>query len=112
MQEAYYGTSCSRDSDRAGLLLRQVRRSLFRLHLGLGTAAAVYICLVSLSGCVVLFEHELYRYFSPDPELTSSDRLQRLSAAELMQAALWQYLHNHVVGVWDRVERNRELPRI
>jgi len=35
-----------------------------------------------------------------------------LNAAELMQAALWQYLHNHVVGVWDRVERNRELPRI
>ena len=66
MQEAYYGTSCSRDSNRAGLLLRQVRRSLFRLHLGLGTAAAVYICLVSLSGCVVLFEHEILNNTFPD----------------------------------------------
>jgi uncharacterized iron-regulated membrane protein len=62
----------------------------------------VYICLVSLSGCVVLFEHELYRFFSPDPALTSSDGQRRLSAAELMQAALWQYPHDRVVGVWDR----------
>jgi uncharacterized iron-regulated membrane protein len=62
----------------------------------------VYICLVSLSGCVVLFEHELYRFFSPDPALTSSDGQRRLNAAELMQAALWQYPHDRVVGVWDR----------
>jgi uncharacterized iron-regulated membrane protein len=62
----------------------------------------IYICLVSLSGCVVLFEHELYRFFSPDPALTSSDRQRRLSTAELMQAALWQYPHDRVVGAWDR----------
>jgi len=58
--------------------------------------------LVSLSGCVVLFEHELYSFFSPDPTLTSSDSQRRLSAAELMQAAVWQYPHDRVVGVWDR----------
>jgi uncharacterized iron-regulated membrane protein len=62
----------------------------------------VYIFFVSLSGCIVLFEHELYRFLSPDPELTSSDRQRRLSAAELMQAALRQYPHDRVVGVWDR----------
>ena len=102
MEKAYCGTSCSRDSNRSGPLFGQVRRSLFRLHLGVGAAVVVYICFVSLSGCIVLFEHELYRLFSPDPELTSSDHQQRLNAAELMQAALWQYPHDRVVGVWDR----------
>jgi uncharacterized iron-regulated membrane protein len=102
VENAYRGTSCSRASNRPGPLIRHVRRYLFRLHLGLGAAAVVYICFISLSGCVVLFEHELYRYFSPDPGLTSLDRLPRLSAAELMQAALWQYPHDRVVGVWDR----------
>jgi uncharacterized iron-regulated membrane protein len=96
-------TCYSRDSHRPGpRLLRQVRRSLLRLHLGVGAAVVVYICLVSLSGCVVLFEHELYRFFSPDPALTSSDHQRRLSAVELTQAALGQYPHDRVVGVWDR----------
>ena len=58
--------------------------------------------LLCASGCIVFFEHELYRFSSPDPALTSSDRQRRLSAAELMQAALWQYPHDRVVGVWDR----------
>jgi len=60
-----------------------------------------YIFVVSLSGCIVLFEHELYGFFSPDPEVVSLGR-QRLSVAELMQAALAQYPHDRVVGVWDR----------
>ncbi len=102
MEKAFCATSYSRDSHRAGPRLRRVRRSLHRLHLGAGAAVVVYICLVSLSGGVVLFEHELYRFFSPDPALTSSDRQRRLSAADLMQAALWQYPHDRVVGVWDR----------
>jgi uncharacterized iron-regulated membrane protein len=102
VEKAYCGNSCSRDANRPGLPFRQVRRSLLRLHLGVGAAVVVYICLVSLSGCVVLFEHELYRFFSPDPALTASDRQQRLSATELVQAALGQYPHDRVVGVWDR----------
>jgi uncharacterized iron-regulated membrane protein len=60
-----------------------------------------YIFFVSLSGCIVLFEHELYRFFSPDPELGPTDH-QRLSVAELVQAARSRYPHDHVVGVWDR----------
>jgi uncharacterized iron-regulated membrane protein len=103
VEKAFCGTFCSRDTNCPGPRLRQVRRSLLRLHLGVGTAVVLYICLVSLSGCVVLFEHELYCFFSPDPALTSSsDRQRRLSAAELMQAALWQYPQDRVVGVWDR----------
>jgi uncharacterized iron-regulated membrane protein len=100
--KAFCGTSSTRDSNRSGPRLWRVRRSLLRLHLGVGAAVVVYICLVSLSGCVVLFEHELYRFFSPDPALISSDPQRRLSAAELTQAALWQYPHDRVIGVWDR----------
>jgi uncharacterized iron-regulated membrane protein len=102
VEKAYCGTSCSRDSKRPGPLFRQVRRSLLKLHLWFGAAVAVYICLVSLSGCIVLFEHELYRLFSPDPAFTASDGQRRLSNGELVQAALRQYPHNRVVGVWDR----------
>jgi uncharacterized iron-regulated membrane protein len=102
VEKAFCGTSCTRDSNRPSPRLRRVRRSLLRLHLGVGAAVVGYICLMSLSGCVVLFEHELYRFFSPDPALISSDPQRRLSAAELMQAALWQYPHDRVVGVWDR----------
>jgi uncharacterized iron-regulated membrane protein len=102
VEKAFCRTSYSRDSRRPGPRLWQVRRSLLRLHRGVGAAVVVYICLVSLSGCVVLFEHELYGFFSPDPTLTSSDHQRRLSATELMQAAVWQYPHDRVVGVWDR----------
>jgi uncharacterized iron-regulated membrane protein len=102
VETAFGGTACCPDSHRPGPRLRQVRRSLLRLHLGVGAAVVAYICLVSLSGCVVLFEHELYRFFSPDPALTSPDRERRLSAAELTLAARRQYPHDRVVGVWDR----------
>jgi uncharacterized iron-regulated membrane protein len=102
VEKAYFGSSCSRDCNRPAPLFRQVRRSLHRLHLGVGAAVVVYICVVSLSGCIVLFEHELYGFFSPDPPLTPSDRQRRLSTAELVQAALWQYPYDRVVGVWDR----------
>jgi uncharacterized iron-regulated membrane protein len=102
VEKGYCGTFSSGDSNRAGPLFREPRRALLRLHLWFGAAVVVYICLVSLSGCVVLFEHELYRFFSPDPVLTSSDRQRRLSAVELTQSALWQYPHDRVVGVWDR----------
>ena len=93
--------SRSPDANRPRPFFRQVWRSLFRLHLWLGTAIVAYIFVVSLSGCIVLFEHELYRFFSPDPEVASLGR-QRLSVAELVQAALAQYPHDRVVGVWDR----------
>jgi uncharacterized iron-regulated membrane protein len=101
VEKAYCWTPRSRGASRPGPFFRQVRQSLFRLHLWLGTAVAAYIFVVSLSGCIVLFEQELYRFFSPDPELGSSGR-QRLSVAELTQAALLQYPHDRVVGVWDR----------
>jgi hypothetical protein len=40
--------------------------------------------------------------FSPDPALTTWDHQRRLSASELMRAALWQYPHDRVVSVGDR----------
>jgi uncharacterized iron-regulated membrane protein len=74
---------------------------LRRLHHWLGAAAVAYVLFVSLSGCIVLFEHELYGFFSPDPEVMKSDG-QRLSADELMRAAVLQYPRDRIVGVWDR----------
>jgi uncharacterized iron-regulated membrane protein len=63
-QEAYE-TVWPWDRKRAGLLFRRVSRSLLRLHLWLGTMAVAYILFVSLSGCIILFQHELYRFFPP-----------------------------------------------
>jgi uncharacterized iron-regulated membrane protein len=101
VEKTYSWISRSRDANRPVPFSQQVCRSLLRLHLWLGATVVAYILVVTLSGCIVLFEHELYRFFSPDPELGSLGR-QRLSVAELMQAALSQYPHDRVVGVWDR----------
>lgn len=91
----------SRCPKHPGPVFWRVSRSLCRLHLWIGTAAIAYILFVSLSGGIVLFEQELYRFLSPDPALASSDR-QRLSVNELMQAASLKYPSDRVVGVWDR----------
>lgn len=99
MQRAYWSV-CAWERKASGLSSGRVFRSLLRLHGWLGAAAVAYIFFVSLSGCIVLFEHELYGFFSPDPQVASSG--QRLNADELVRAAYLQYPDDRVVGVWDK----------
>ena len=78
-----------------------IRKTIFRLHLWLGAGATAYILFISVSGCAIVFEHELYRFFSPDPQVTLRDGSQ-LSIDELMRAAKLTYPRDQVVGVWER----------
>jgi sulfite reductase (NADPH) flavoprotein alpha-component len=94
-------TACFWRRKRSGSFLSRIYPSPLRWHFWLGTAVVPYILFVSLSGCIILFEQDLYRFFSPDPEMTTSDG-QRLSADELIDAALLRYPGDRVVGVWDR----------
>jgi uncharacterized iron-regulated membrane protein len=94
-------TACFSRRERLGSFALRNCRSPLPWHFWLGTAVLPYILFVSLSGCIILFEQDLYRFFSPDPEMATSDG-QRLSTDELMHAALLRYPDDRVVGVWDR----------
>ena len=66
-----------------------------------GAAAAVYIFILCLSGCIVLFERDLYRLLSPDPMMEPTT-VSRLSGGELINIALSRHPEHSIVGVWDR----------
>jgi uncharacterized iron-regulated membrane protein len=83
------------------LLGLRIRKSTFQLHLWLGAVAMAYILFVSVSGCAIVFERELFRFFSPDPQVTSQGS-PRLSTEELVRAARLKYPHDLVVSVWDK----------
>ena len=53
-----------------------LRRSLRRLHFALGAVAMLYILFVSVSGCAIVFEQELYRLLLPDPPIGTSAKLR------------------------------------
>lgn len=42
-----------------------LRKALFQIHLWTGIAAGVYVFAICLSGSIVVYRNELYRYFSP-----------------------------------------------
>jgi uncharacterized iron-regulated membrane protein len=63
--------------------------------------AVLYLLILCLSGCVVLFERDLYRMLSPDPAVERVS-VPRLSGAELIDVAFTRYPEHRVVGVWDK----------
>jgi uncharacterized iron-regulated membrane protein len=67
----------------------------------IGATTVFYLSVVCLSGCVVLFEGDLYRLLSPDPPMEPAST-PRLSGAELVNIAFSRYPEHRVVGVWDR----------
>jgi uncharacterized iron-regulated membrane protein len=78
------------------------RRTWFALlHVCLGAGSALYLLFVCLSGCAVLFEQELYRFFSPDPAVQAS-KAPRLSEMELRQIASTRYPEQRLVAIWKR----------
>jgi uncharacterized iron-regulated membrane protein len=67
----------------------------------IGATTVLYLFVVCLSGCVVLFERDLYRLLSPDPAVAPVS-VPRLSGAELINIAFSRYPEHRVVGVWDK----------
>ena len=61
----------------------------------------LYLFVLCLSGCVVLFERDLYRLLSPDPVVEPAS-VPRLSSAELINISFNRYPEHRVVGVWDK----------
>jgi uncharacterized iron-regulated membrane protein len=66
-----------------------------------GATTVLYLSVVCLSGCIVLFERDLYRWLSPDPAVEPVS-VSRLSNAELINIAFSRYPEHRVVGVWDK----------
>lgn len=92
---------------RIGVWLRRapgsisVRRWASVLHAWIGVTTVLYLFVLCLSGCVVLFERDLYRLLSPDP-LVEPVSVPRLSGAELINISYSRYPEHRVVGVWDK----------
>jgi uncharacterized iron-regulated membrane protein len=78
-----------------------IQDAIRKLHLWLGATALIYVVFMCLSGCVMLFEHDLYRLFSPDPPFLVADG-PRLGVDDLARTAFQRYPDYRVVGVWDR----------
>src|SRR6516165_6500422 len=78
-----------------------LRRRVRRLHFWLGSVALLYIMFVSMSGCAIIFEHELYHLLSPDPPFTlAGGVLPDKGALKFIVAP--QYPRDAIIGIWDR----------
>jgi uncharacterized iron-regulated membrane protein len=78
-----------------------VRRWAGFLHAWIGVTTVLYLLALCLSGCIVLFERDLYRLLSPDP-IVEPVSVPRLSGAELINISFSRYPEHRVVGVWDK----------
>ena len=71
------------------------RKALFQVHLWTGISLGVYVCVICLSGSVLVYRNELYRAFAPTPIIVTGSGAP-LSVNALTEAALQAYPH-HVV---------------
>jgi uncharacterized iron-regulated membrane protein len=78
-----------------------LRAIVRRLHFWLGAFAMLYIVFVSVTGCAIVFEHELYGFFLPDPRI-SLVGAKGLDTEGLRTAATSQYPDSVVIGIWQR----------
>jgi uncharacterized iron-regulated membrane protein len=73
-----------------------------KLHTYIGLIAGVYVLMMSLSGCVLVFYKELYKALEPQPlVVVNGDRLNR---TQLKQAALRAHPNYEVSWIWERSE--------
>jgi uncharacterized iron-regulated membrane protein len=61
----------------------------------------LYIVFVSVTGSAIVFEHELYGFFLPDPRI-SLVGTKGLDTEALRTAVTNQYPNNVVIGIWQR----------
>jgi uncharacterized iron-regulated membrane protein len=81
--------------------LARSRSSWRRAHFWLGLIAAFYIVFMSVTGSAIVFEHELYRAWSPDPSL-SAPQETRLGDGVLRTAIASRHPNSTIIGLWDR----------
>jgi uncharacterized iron-regulated membrane protein len=93
----------SRSDDGLAIEPRPVglRPSIRRLHFCLGAVAMLYIIFVSASGCAIVFEHELYRFFLPHPPIVASGD-GPLDIDTLKSVVATRYPQKVVAGIWER----------
>lgn len=48
-----------------------VRKALFQIHLWTGIAVGLHVFAISLTGSILVYRNELYRFFSPQPRIVS-----------------------------------------
>ena len=63
-----------------------VRRALFQVHSWTGVGVGLYVAVVSLTGSVLVFRQEYYRYFRPGSVIAAST-VPRMTAENLTESA-------------------------
>ncbi|MBV9503665.1 MAG: PepSY domain-containing protein [Acidobacteriia bacterium] len=76
------------------------RQFLFRIHSWIGVGAGLYVVMMSLTGCVLVFYAELYRGLTPHPHIEV--RAKHLTRAQLKEAALKAHPGSSVTWIWER----------
>ena len=61
----------------------------------------LYIVFVSVTGCAIVFEHELYSFFLPDPHISLAGA-KELETQRLRTVVTNQYPDGVVFGIWQR----------
>jgi uncharacterized iron-regulated membrane protein len=87
------------DARRAGGGLRVLRRTLIKLHRWIGLVLALYLLMICLTGSVLVYRPELFRYFEPQPVPVAIGE-RRLSDAELLARAGRAFPGERPVEVW------------
>jgi len=75
-----------------------IRRALFQLHLWLGVALGLYLCVVSLTGAALLFRIDLQRLDHPNLLTPSSPEI-RVDIATIRGMIAVAYPRGEVIGV-------------
>jgi uncharacterized iron-regulated membrane protein len=79
-----------------------LRKALFQVHLWSGITIGLYVTVISISGCVLIYRGELRRIFSPEPRTVAING-EALSPEDLGVAAQRLY-PDHEVEVYDLPE--------
>jgi uncharacterized iron-regulated membrane protein len=85
-----------------------IRKTLFQVHLWTGIGLGLYVVIISLTGSLLVFRVEFYKYFRPGTTVTARST-ERLSDEAVKAAAERRYPSLKVTSVAQR-RRQRTSP--
>jgi uncharacterized iron-regulated membrane protein len=84
------------------------RRALFQIHLWSGIGTGIYMILISVTGSFLVFRTELHKMVDRPP-ITVAIRGERLSEAQLKEAAVRTFPNYYVTNVWEVKRPNQPV---
>jgi uncharacterized iron-regulated membrane protein len=85
-----------------------LRKALFQVHLWAGIGAGLYICILSISGSILVYRNELYMAATPAPVIVEAVGV-RLTNDQLQAAAARKYPGYQVENVYPARRSNQAV---